>query len=295
MPRTFSQRLVPEELAQKIAGAATVFLSDRYPGDIELRLPSESAVEHVCRWRCGHALKNLTPKVCEDLGKVHFGIENLELKPEEAYAGADSVIGFRTLPNGLTYLGVLAGGDWEQDLVFIVYWDGRQLRGYIPTQGNPWNTETKKAYGNNYLADLRNAKSRFGDRMSEGASYDGSVDVDVDGAAVIADIQHRIVFNGDQEGEAAVSSGLHEFVASLRSKLAGRLVTDVCPLGDWDCHGAVMQVLLIETSDGGRVAIGATSDSGHSHGLFRELEMNADGKPEGCPQGRCPREAGSEA
>ena len=38
-------------------------------------------------------------------------------------------------------------------MFFIIYWDGKKLRAYVPTDGNPWNTDTKEAYGNDEEKD----------------------------------------------------------------------------------------------------------------------------------------------
>ena len=115
-------------------------------------------------------LKAKIAKVCGDEGirpllehlgkdiKVKFDTENFtdsgdfRLKP---------LLGYRSDPSGLTYYGAAAGGDWEHPVYCVVYWDGKRLRGYVPTDGNPWNTDTKEAYGNDEAADLKNARKRW--------------------------------------------------------------------------------------------------------------------------------------
>ena len=57
------------------------------------------------------------------------------------------------LENNLPVLFVNAGGDWESPICFIIYWDGKSLRGYVPTKGNVFNKKTKAAYGNEYDFD----------------------------------------------------------------------------------------------------------------------------------------------
>lgn len=98
--------------------------------------------------------------------KVSFDLENVADSPKDF--GPSSIIGFHTEASGLTYCGIAAGGDWEHPVFFIVYWDGKKLRGYVPTEGNPWNTDTKSAYGNDDEADAKNAHKRWPDL------YDGS-------------------------------------------------------------------------------------------------------------------------
>jgi len=83
------------------------------------------------------------PQVKKDLAKVEFDFEN-----EDCNNGCNHIKYFQVAPNGLPYWGMDAGGDWEVPVFFIIYWDGKKLRGYIPTEGNTWNTDTKSAYGN---------------------------------------------------------------------------------------------------------------------------------------------------
>ena len=128
--------------------------------------------------------KNLTSKVSKDLSKVRFDMENFEWEGEEenSYEGFEKITGFHILPNGMAYLGCCAGGDWEKALFFILYYDGNQLRGYIPTDGNTWNTDTNSAYGNEH--DTSNLKKRFGVDDKDMASPNSK--------AIIEDIQKRI-------------------------------------------------------------------------------------------------------
>ncbi|MDB5281137.1 MAG: hypothetical protein JWO06_212 [Bacteroidota bacterium] len=97
------------------------------------------------------------PEVMEnDISHLYFNFENYE------YSEYDSLdtypCGPRTLPNGMPCLFVNAGGDWEQAICFIIYFDGAELRGYIPTKGNVWN---------------RNAKCAFGSEGEMGGEYTG--------------------------------------------------------------------------------------------------------------------------
>ncbi len=71
-------------------------------------------------------------------------------------------------------------------IFFIIYWDGKALRGYIPLDGNPWNTTTKQAYGNNNEDDLDDAKTRY-------PGFDGDwQSIDFDSEKIIEDILKRI-------------------------------------------------------------------------------------------------------
>lgn len=46
-------------------------------------------------------------------------------------------------------LGFIAGGDWEQPIYGIIYSLNDKLYGYIPEQGNYFNTKHMSAFGNN--------------------------------------------------------------------------------------------------------------------------------------------------
>lgn len=84
------------------------------------------------------------PIISKDLDKVQFDFENWET--ERSFVGYPC--GYEMLSNGLAVLFVNAGGDWEYPIVFILYFDGKKIRAYIPKEGNSWNRKTKSAYGN---------------------------------------------------------------------------------------------------------------------------------------------------
>lgn len=137
-------------------------------------------------------------KLGKDL-KVKFDFENFEMCGNSPILGKGQLassqihlwLGYHTLPNGLTFLGCYAGGDWETPVSFIIYWDGKKLRGYVPLEGNPWNTTTKEAYGNDEDADGINAHKRWPD------DYDGSPVCDnfpdPDDNEMLKDISTRIL------------------------------------------------------------------------------------------------------
>lgn len=129
--------------------------------------------------------------------KVQFDTENFDLGGGDSF-GPNGLMGCRKLSNGLTFWGMAAGGDWEVPVFFIVYWDGKKLRGYVPTDGNPWNTTTKEAYGNNDLADMKNVKKRwpvkFRDwKVDEDSRDDWTGHLDFDSEELQRDILARIV------------------------------------------------------------------------------------------------------
>ena len=94
-------------------------------------------------------LMQLTSKVNYDLlNMVEFDEENIDCEEEAAFGYGKSIAGFHTLSNGIPFLGVACGGDWEFPVFFIIYWDGTELRGYVPKDGNAYNKLTNKAFGN---------------------------------------------------------------------------------------------------------------------------------------------------
>ena len=89
-------------------------------------------------------------------------------------------MGYQELDNGMMLLGVNAGGDWEKAIYFCIYWDGKQLRAYIPTEGNTWNTLNKVAVGNDDECDEKFI-----------AKYPGKGELDY--GLLVNDIKHRIL------------------------------------------------------------------------------------------------------
>ena len=150
-------------------------------------------------------------KVKKDLSKIDFDFENIDV-------GDDGFLlntGFRKLENGFTYLLCAAGGDWETPVGFIIYWDGKVLRGYIPTLGNTFNLKYKCAFGSeeNYADDYNEVCEEVFEEFSENdecyfneapylvkllqengitfEDYDGEYDLDFE--LFEEDIEHRIV------------------------------------------------------------------------------------------------------
>lgn len=91
---------------------------------------------------------NKTSKMEKDLAKVQFGDENVYYNEKDAHIYSEELLGYHTLENGLTFLGVRSSGDWEYPIFYIIYYDGKDLRAYIPSDGNAWNKDTKYAFGN---------------------------------------------------------------------------------------------------------------------------------------------------
>lgn len=91
------------------------------------------------------------PKLIQDRSNIDFDLENLDASSPAVYGYAGDqgtdLCGLRTLPSGLTFCGAITGGDWEQPLFYIIYYDGTDLRAYIPIKGNVVNCDTLSAFG----------------------------------------------------------------------------------------------------------------------------------------------------
>ena len=100
---------------------------------------------------------NLPEKAIDDLAKIEFDFENwcigdadpsYEKYPSDHQGYAGYPCGYQVLPSGIPVLMVNAGGDWEFPICFALYFDGKGIRGYIPTEGNVFDRKSKMAYGN---------------------------------------------------------------------------------------------------------------------------------------------------
>lgn len=151
MSRTFSKVISEEELAQKLLTAvglqpipgktakesveAPYVAEDDFVNGAWVKNPNAHS-EFIIAMLHGDDRPPALSKFFKDVEKVQVDVENVESH------------GLHTLSNGLAYYAFDSGGDWELPVYMIVYWDGKSLRGYIPKDGNVWNTVTNKAYGN---------------------------------------------------------------------------------------------------------------------------------------------------
>lgn len=116
---------------------------EEYAEEIEDKSPDE-IIYHICGFSF-----YITERVHKDIEKIGLNLENFYIEPHHVPKRQDDVkamVGFRLLPNGMPYLGVLAGGDWQSPAFFALYWDG-ELRAYVPKDGNSWNVKTKEPDG----------------------------------------------------------------------------------------------------------------------------------------------------
>lgn len=93
---------------------------------------------------------SVLPQVKKDISKIQFDLENSFNEPEE-WMGEENLVGFHELH--IPILGCMAGGDWEMPVFFIIYYDGKKFRGYVPACGNVYNRDTNEAIGNDEEAD----------------------------------------------------------------------------------------------------------------------------------------------
>jgi len=90
----------------------------------------------------------------KDLSKIDFDSENIGIgNADEDYSDCSFCnypAGYEVLENELPVLFVNSGGDWEHPICYCIYWDGKNLRGYIPKDGNVYNRKEKCAFGSEY-------------------------------------------------------------------------------------------------------------------------------------------------
>lgn len=87
---------------------------------------------------CLNARTNKTDKypIIDDLNKIKHDWEN------------NDSIGDIKITNGIPYITGDFGGDWESSILYFIYYDGKNFRGYIPTYGNTFDRFRKIALGN---------------------------------------------------------------------------------------------------------------------------------------------------
>jgi len=117
---------------------------------------------------------SVSKKILSDIEKIDFDFENFNYEDNEGVYGTKNLIGYHQLENGLSFIGCVAGGDWEYPVFFIIYHDGNVLRGYIPEDGNVFNEDTQSAYFNNDdsgVRDVKNLIKKYESKFEEGRNY----------------------------------------------------------------------------------------------------------------------------
>ena len=128
--------------------------------------------------------------VLADRNNINFDLENICTESPTSFPfygdqGQD-LCGLRTLSTGLTFCGAIAGGDWELPLFYILYYDGTDLRAYIPIKGNLVNCDTLTAFGSEVnlcnpnapynIVELYDQYSQKGFLAPSGATFDDFID-----------------------------------------------------------------------------------------------------------------------
>lgn len=140
----------------------------------------------------------------KDLSKISFGYDNF-IASREDISDKKAFVGFNTLENGLTFFGVIDSGDDEFSIFYIIYYDGKNLRGYTPSYGNLINLDFKTAFGgeyyncDNYKEILKNKGyddnedfiTQYAEKHGVVFSKDSMFDINWD--AIIEDIESRII------------------------------------------------------------------------------------------------------
>jgi hypothetical protein len=105
--------------------------------------------------KAAYAIYELSGEKLEKDLDVEFDFENTETYGEEG-------LGFQSIGD-FNYFGVSAGGDWEDPIYFIVYFDeNKEVRAYIPEDGNVYNKKLKSAFGNNGERETMDYSVPFG-------------------------------------------------------------------------------------------------------------------------------------
>ena len=159
--RTFKASFSSEGLAEKIWQAWTKHEDyEEFIDDEDRAASIPSAVKKLREFDCFVPFHALTTQIIADIECVRFCAENIDCFKCYPFHCGEPLLGFHTLSNGLTFLGVMAGGDWEQPIFFIIYYDD-ELRAYVPEDGNVWNTDTNEAYGNDNKKDAEDVENYF--------------------------------------------------------------------------------------------------------------------------------------
>lgn len=132
----------------------------------------------------------LSSTLKKDLAKVEFDSENL-IMDSAGHPEYRKLLGFHTMGNGLTYLGVMAGGDSDLPIFYIVYWDGSRLRAFIPKDGNFWNPKTKLPYGADPIDDIE-AIRKYRTDLADVSDDDLFTKIRFDETKVIKEIESRL-------------------------------------------------------------------------------------------------------
>ncbi len=149
------QKIIPiiteDELKQKLCDAVRVHCNDSEFQDylnttryfsIRAELPWERAVSKLLN--CSDQIRH-DKDIDVDHENIMLGWSDWNVSCSGTSEPAE-YLGIHTI-NNLTFCGVKTGGDWEHPVFVILYWDGSDIRAYIPKRGNAVNMDTMTAFG----------------------------------------------------------------------------------------------------------------------------------------------------
>jgi len=166
MARNFTKKITAIQLAQCFGGSINT-------NDIESFLYKN--------------IHNNLNKALKDITKIQFDFENIQ------------VIEISTFNSGLSYVLCCAGGDWEAPVYFYLYYDGKDIRGYTPTNGNTFHKKYKTAYGS--LMDNYKFFQDYPDDDVANEINNPEVAPEPDNLAMAIETEEHIKYTGGAEGE----------------------------------------------------------------------------------------------
>jgi hypothetical protein len=110
-------------------------------------------------------------KMQNDLSKIRFEKNRFsnsidliqdEKKVPQYIAPTDFNIGLNTAPNGLIYEGANIEGNLTIPIYFIIYWDGENIRCYVPMYGNTFNGNSNMPLGSDVVSDAKFLANEYG-------------------------------------------------------------------------------------------------------------------------------------
>lgn len=126
----------------------------------------------------------------KDMSKVDVDSENI-----------DTIGDIRTTKSGISYVLCNKHGDWENPVLFMVYFDGNKVRGYIPEYGNCYNRIEKRAFGDpSDKDDKAFIKSQYPDKTDD-EIYTIQNNLDYNKDACIEDFEKHIKVSGKYESK----------------------------------------------------------------------------------------------
>lgn len=174
-----AHKMSDAEFYEKIKELRKEILGDKYENtDNKNRLLGTFA---EFRYKDGKSLSKLK----DDLKKITHDLENCDVK------------GGLRHHDGLPYILMSAGGDWEFYIYFMIYYDGKNFRGYIPEHGNVYNRDTMTAIGNDHEADRKfvynNLKKYISDEDDDELATRALRNLSYIDEEIIEDFEKRVV------------------------------------------------------------------------------------------------------